>query len=197
MKKLIIASNNKGKIAEIGEILGGYFDVISMKDSGLNIDIEETGTTFEQNAILKAKACFEYTGLPSLADDSGLCVEALNGEPGVYSACYAKSIHGHYSQSTSDQNIDLLLNNLKGIIDRCAKFVCIMALYDGENMFLGKGETHGKILLERKGAGGFGYDPVFWSNDLKQSFGEAASEAKNKISHRRRALDDLLEHLSK
>ncbi|MCL2370881.1 MAG: RdgB/HAM1 family non-canonical purine NTP pyrophosphatase [Firmicutes bacterium] len=194
MKKLVIASNNKGKIAEIAEILGGHFEVVSMKEAGLEVDIEETGTTFEQNAIIKAKACFERTGLPSLADDSGLCVDGLDGAPGVDSAVYAQSKDAHYSQLTSDQNIDLLLSNLKNIKDRSAKFVCVMVLFDGTRIISGYGETHGKILSERVGAGGFGYDPIFWSDDLEQSFALATAKDKNKVSHRRRALDDLLKH---
>jgi len=197
MKKLVIASNNKGKIAEMSGILAGHFDVVSMKDAGLEVNVEETGTTFEQNAVIKAKACFMHTGLLSLADDSGLEVEALNGAPGVYTAEYAKSAYGHYTQSTSDQNIELLLSNLIGVKNRQAKFVCVMALYDGKRILLGKGETHGEILLKRTGSGGFGYDPIFWSNDLNQSFGDAAPEAKNKISHRRRALDNLFAQISK
>jgi len=201
LQKIVIASNNKGKIAEIAEILAGYFEVVSMNDAGVDTEIEETGTTFEQNAVIKARMCFEYTGLPSLADDSGLEVEALGGEPGVYSAVYAKSAHSHYSQSASDQNIDLLLSNLQDIKNRRAKFVCVVAFYDGKTILLGRGETCGEILHERAGSDGFGYDPVFWSNDLKQSFGKVSGEVKNKISHRRRALDDLLskhgKHLSK
>jgi len=230
MKKLIIASNNKSKIAEIAEILGGYFEVVSMKDAGLNIDIEETGVTFEQNAVIKAKACFEHTGLPSLADDSGLEVEALNGAPGVYSADYATLCrgdfnpgnYGHFSHiprfggidympsvslgKTSrnnkipkdDQNIDALLSQMKNFADRRARFVCVMALCNGgDDVVFGKGMTEGRILSRRTGTGGFGYDPIFWSNDLLQSFGEASPQSKNKVSHRRRALDDLLKRLPK
>jgi len=203
MKKIIIASNNKDKIAEIAAMLKGRFEVLSMREAGLNIDIDETGTTFDENAVIKAKVCFAHTGLPCLADDSGLCVDTLGGAPGVYSAEYAaryleslgdNSLEtiGHYSQDMSDANVDLVLRNLKGITDRCAKFVCVMAYYDGKNAILGHGETHGEILLAREGNGGFGYDPIFFSYETGKSFGSTASADKNAVSHRRRALEDLV-----
>jgi len=186
MKKLIIASNNKGKIAEIAKILEGRFEVVSMRDAGLNIDIAETGMTFEENAIIKARECYRLTGFAALADDSGLEVMALGGAPGVYSARYGGG---------DEDNIDLLLKNMEGVENRRARFVCVMALCEGGKIVLGRGETAGDILRERVGTGGFGYDSVFLSRELGISFGFATADAKNSVSHRRRALDDLLENI--
>ena len=205
MNKLIIASNNKGKIAEITEILGGRFDIMSMREAGLDVDIDETGATFEENAVIKAEACYKMTGIASLADDSGLEVEALGGAPGVYSAVYAERegrntppalrrapLLKEGNNNKDDDNIDLLLERMKGIEDRRARFVCVMALCGGGEIILGKGEVAGEILTERAGIGGFGYDPVFLSHELGISFGVAAAGDKNKVSHRRRAIEDLL-----
>jgi len=206
MQKLIIASNNKDKIAEISAMLKGRFEVLSMKDTGLDLDIEETGTTFKDNALIKAKACFEASGLASLADDSGLCVDALGGEPGVYSAEYAvrhfKALGdnhlekvGHYSDDMSNANVDLVLDKMKGKQNKKAKFVCAMAYFDGEKQVFGYGETAGEILQQRQGVAGFGYDPIFFSHELNTSFGLALPEDKNSVSHRRRALENFIESL--
>lgn len=189
-KTLVLASGNKGKIAEIGEMLP-EFSVIGYKDAGLDFEIEETGATFYENALIKAKAVSEALGLPALADDSGLCVNALSGAPGIFSARFA-------GDGNDEHNIDKLLKELDGVKDRSAKFVCSLVLYypDGK-IISAEGETNGEILFEREGKNGFGYDPIFYSADLKKSLGEASSKEKNSVSHRSRALKNLKEKLKK
>ena len=189
-KTLVLASGNKGKIAEIGEMLP-EFSVIGYKDAGLDFEIEETGATFYENALIKAKAVSEALGLPALADDSGLCVNALSGAPGIFSARFA-------GDGNDEHNIDKLLKELDGVKDRSAKFVCSLVLYypDGK-IISAEGETNGEILFERAGQNGFGYDPIFYSADLKKSLGEASSKEKNSVSHRSRALKNLKEKLKK
>ena len=189
-KTLVLASGNKGKIAEIGEMLP-EFSVIGYKDAGLDFEIEETGATFYENALIKAKAVSEALGLPALADDSGLCVNALSGAPGIFSARFA-------GDGNDEHNIDKLLKELDGVKDRSAKFVCSLVLYypDGK-IISAEGETNGEILFERAGKNGFGYDPIFYSEDLKKSLGEAYSKEKNSVSHRSRALKNLKEKLKK
>ena len=187
-----MASNNQGKLREIKQILGdGFFELVTLNDIGLEIKIEETENTFFGNAFLKAKGVFDACGLPCLADDSGLCVEALNGDPGVQSAYFA----GY--PTDNEKNNALLLEKMKGVTNRNAKFVSAVVLHFGENNYgeshiAGSGETTGKILDKLTGEGGFGYDPLFYSDELKCSFGEADPEEKNKISHRGRALKDLM-----
>lgn len=182
---IIVASANKGKLKEIADMLPS-FNVKGYIDCGLNFDIEETGNTFYENSLIKAKAVSKVLNLPVLADDSGLCVEALNGEPGIYSA--------RYSGMGDNGNIDLLLENLKDKENRKAKFVCCMVYYMPNGKILtAVGETFGEILLERDGENGFGYDPIFYSFDLKKSLGVASEEEKNKISHRARALAKIKE----
>ena len=186
MEKLIVASNNKGKIAEIKAILSYMYDVRSLKEENLVSDPEETGATFVENAVIKAKAVYELTGIATLADDSGLVVDALGGAPGVQSARYSGT-HGN-----DEKNNELLLKNLDGITDRTARFECAVALVksDGE-VIVAEGSTEGEILFSRKGEGGFGYDPLFYSYDLKKSFGMATAKEKNAVSHRARALAAL------
>jgi len=210
MQKIIIATNNKDKVKEITEILKDKFIAVSMKEAGVKLDIEETGNTFEQNAFIKAKACFDVVGLPCIADDSGISVAALGGEPGVYSAEYAinhyKRLGGekldkikklnHYSNGMSDANVDLLLANMKGQKNRKAKFVCCMVYYDGSKKQVGYGETLGQLLDKREGKNGFGYDPIFFSTDLNKCFAIATASEKNAVSHRKRALDVLLAKLT-
>ncbi len=190
--KLVIASNNAHKIAEIKTIIGGFFEEIySLKELHLEIDPEETGTTFEENALLKARAVTERTGMCALSDDSGLCVEALNGAPGVYSARYAGEGHD------DAENNALLLRNLQGKTDRAAYFVsCVALTYPDGKAIVAEGRTKGSILTALKGNNGFGYDPLFYSDDLKKSFGEATAEEKNAVSHRGRALAALKEKLT-
>ena len=191
MKKLIIATHNKGKLKEFKQMFEGKFEVCSLPYNGFDQDVEETGETFYENALLKAKFVYENTGEIAIADDSGLCVNSLNGEPGLYSARYAGE------NSTQQQKNELLLSRLAPFTDRSAKFVCSLVMY-GENGVIasGYGETLGSILLETQGDGGFGYDPLFFSNDLQKSFGVATAEEKNSVSHRSRAIKDLLNKLN-
>lgn len=185
--KLVVASGNKNKLREIAEIFTD-FEVISQKDAGFDVDVEETGETFIDNARLKAHAAAKALGCMALADDSGLCVDALNGAPGVYSARYC-GYHG-----SDKENRDLLLKNMQGVENRTAHFTSavVLAYPDGREV-TAEGHTYGKILHEEMGEGGFGYDCLFESDDLKKSFGLATAEEKNKVSHRYRALIALLE----
>ena len=186
-RQLVVASGNAHKIREISEIFTD-FEVISQKQAGFDVDVEETGTTFMENALLKAHAASKALGIPTLADDSGLCVEALDGAPGVYSARYSGG-HGD-----NQANRDLLLKNLEGVENRRAYFACALALvYPNGDVLTAEGRTYGKILHEETGEGGFGYDCLFESEDLQKSFGEATAEEKNTVSHRFRALQSLLE----
>jgi XTP/dITP diphosphohydrolase len=185
---IVLASGNKHKIKEIGEMLKDY-NVVGYKDLGYDFEIEEDGKTFYENALIKAKAVANALNLPALADDSGICVEALNGMPGIYSARYA-------GDGIDEHNNKLLLKNMEGQTNRKAKFVCCMVFYkpNGE-IITATGETHGKILYEEQGKNGFGYDPLFFSDDLKKCLGIASAEEKNTISHRFRALEALKDKL--
>lgn len=189
MQKLVVASGNKNKVKEIKALLGNRFEVVSMKEMGVFVDVEETGTTFEENALIKAKAVYELCGLPAVADDSGLIVDALNGEPGVYSARYA-------GEPCDDaKNNEKLLFNLKNEPNRAARFVSAVVLYDGKTAVTGFGTVEGSIIDEYRGTNGFGYDPLFLVTELNKTFGEASDEEKNSVSHRARALQSLTEKL--
>ena len=181
--KVIVASANKHKLEEIAQILTD-FELISMRDIGFDGDIEENGSTFKENALIKAKFICEKFALPALADDSGLCVDALGGAPGVYSA--------RYSGGGDRENRALLLKNLQHCNVRTARFKSVICQYfpDGKVLF-GEGACEGEIAFEETGCNGFGYDPLFYSYDLKKSFGQASAEEKNSVSHRFRALNDL------
>lgn len=187
-KVIVAASGNAGKIREISEILNDY-RVISCKELGFTEDIEETGKTFYDNALIKAETVAKALNMPALADDSGLCVTALSGAPGVYSARYSGT-------GTDEGNVEKLLKETENVSDRSAKFVSAVVVYypDGK-IVSAQGETFGEILRARRGNGGFGYDPVFYSYDLKKSFGEASAEEKNSVSHRARALAELRKKL--
>lgn len=192
MQKLVVASSNKGKIKEITKILGNRFEIIPMKELGYTDEIIENGSTFFENALIKAKAVSIALGVPALADDSGLCVTALNGAPGIYSARYSGE-HGN-----DKENNMLLLKNLNAKTDRSAKFVSSVVLYYPDGRYIeGCGETYGTILFEEQGNNGFGYDPLFLSDDLNKSFGVATDIEKNAVSHRFRALCDLSAKLEK
>lgn len=185
--KIVAATGNRGKLREICEILCD-FEIISAAEAGFTGEVEETEKTFLGNALLKARAVCRATGLPALADDSGLCVDALGGAPGVYSA--------RYSGGGDGENRALLLKNLEGVENRSAHFCCAAALVfpDGREL-TAEGRTYGTILHEEQGTGGFGYDSLFCSDDLGMSFGLASEEEKNKISHRGRAMRALKELL--
>ena len=182
--RLIVASNNSNKLREFHEILGERFDIVSMHEAGIDADIEESGTTFEENALIKAKSAAEFTGLPALADDSGLCVDALDGAPGIYSA--------RYCEGTDEDRNAFLLKNMQDKENRACRFVCAIAcvLADGETLTV-RGECEGTLLRENHGAGGFGYDPLFYVEKYGCTFGELPAEVKNTISHRANALNKL------
>lgn len=188
MKKirLVVASGNAHKLREIAEIFTD-FDVVSQKEMGFDGDVEETGETFAENALIKARAACEALGCMALADDSGLCVDALGGAPGVYSARYC----GHHGNDA--ENRAVLLKNLQGVKNRSAHFTSAIALvYPDGRELTAEGHTYGRILEEEIGDGGFGYDCLFYSDDLGKTFGVASSEEKNGVSHRFRALQAML-----
>ncbi len=186
MKTLVVASANKGKLKEIEQIFGKFYNVIPMAELGFNKEIEENGKTFFENALIKAKTVCEALNVDALADDSGLAVDALNGAPGIYSARFSGTHGNDYS------NRQLLLKKLDGITNRNAKFISSVVLYKTDGTYIeGYGETNGTILFKEDGENGFGYDSLFLSDDLKKSFGVATAEEKNSVSHRYRALIDL------
>lgn len=188
MKELILASNNYHKVEEIQSILNGY-RILTLKDIGYNEEIEETGTTFEENSLIKARTIAQRTGKDTIADDSGLCVELLGNEPGVYSARYSKS-------GTDEDNLQKVLRKLNGK-ESAAKYVCAISLVTStgdEKTFYG--ECQGRIITEKRGDLGFGYDPIFHVEKLGKTFAEITSEEKNKLSHRRIALEKLAKYLN-
>ena len=190
--RLVMATGNFGKIKEMRMLLGDKFDVVSMKEIGINVDVEENGTTFAENALIKAQALMEMTGCACVADDSGLAVDALGGRPGVYSARYC-GVHGD-----DEANNQLLLKELADVADekRTGRYICAMALCrPGRESVVAEGACEGLILREYRGNGGFGYDPLFLSTDLGVTFAEADLEAKNKVSHRGRAIEKLVQML--
>ena len=182
---LVVASGNAHKLREIAEIFTD-FQVVSQKELGFCEEVEETGETFLENAFIKARAAVKALGRLTLADDSGLCVDALGGAPGVHSARYC----GRHGDDKA--NRDLLLRNMQGVENRRACFVAALALVspDGQE-WSAKGKTYGNVLTEEQGDGGFGYDCIFESEDLQKSFGLATAEEKNAVSHRSRALQAL------
>ena len=186
--ELVVASGNEGKIREIEKLFKGV-RIIPMREAGFDEEIEETGSSFRENALIKAKAVSRSLGRPALADDSGLCVDFLGGAPGIYSA--------RFSGEGEKANRELLLRRMRDATDRRAHFECAVCLYfpDGRMIF-GVGRTDGHILEEERGRRGFGYDSLFYSDDLKKSFGEALAREKNRVSHRARALKDLKERMA-
>ncbi len=183
LKKIVVASGNAHKIEEISRIFAGV-EVISMKALGFEDDIIEDGETFAENAYIKASAVSRKLNVCALSDDSGLCVDALGGAPGIYSA--------RYSGGGDGENRKLLLKNLDGVKNRAAHFHCSVCLcFPDGSCITGNGDTYGKILHEERGSNGFGYDSLFLSDDLGVSFAEASPEQKNSVSHRYRALCDL------
>jgi XTP/dITP diphosphohydrolase len=180
--RIVVASNNKHKIEEIKSILANRYDLLSMEDFGFYDDIIEDADTFVGNALIKARTIHQKFGCNCLADDSGLLIEALNNEPGVFSARYAGEPVNH------DQNIEKVLLKMKGVKNRKAKFVTILALILNNEEFIFEGEVHGSIRLERSGNKGFGYDPIFEPLGYSITFAEMEEAEKNAISHRARAL---------
>ncbi|MBR2499158.1 MAG: RdgB/HAM1 family non-canonical purine NTP pyrophosphatase [Clostridia bacterium] len=187
-QKIVLASGNQHKIKEIAQMLPEY-EVVGYKQLGFDQEIIEDGNTFYENALIKAKTVSEALNLPALADDSGICVDALGGMPGIYSARYA-------GDGVDAHNNALLLKNMQGIDNRNAKFVCCMVFYkpNGE-IITATGETHGLVMDHEEGENGFGYDPLFYSLDLNKCLGIASAEEKNKISHRFRAIKQLKDKL--
>ncbi|MDR2206363.1 MAG: RdgB/HAM1 family non-canonical purine NTP pyrophosphatase [Flavobacteriaceae bacterium] len=188
--QLLIATHNEHKKEEIRQILGKNFVVKSLTDYGIFDEIAENGKTFKENAEIKAKYCFEKTGIPSLGDDSGLAVEALNGKPGIFSARYADD-HDFV------KNIEKVLDEMKSIENRKAYFITVLCYYDESGAKFFEGKVHGNLLTENKGFKGFGYDPIFVPDGYEKTFAEMPSEEKNQISHRKKAIEKFLEFLEK
>ena len=192
--RVVLASKNKHKLVEISKITQLFdMELILQSELGVDIDVEETGTTFEENSFIKAEAVMRATGLAAMADDSGLCVEALNGEPGVYSARYG------FDESLDDWGrLQLLLKNMEAVPDdkRQAKFVCVITLVTPEGETIqARGEVHGEILRSPAGSNGFGYDPVFYYPPFGKTMAEADASEKNQVSHRANALKIFNEKL--
>jgi XTP/dITP diphosphohydrolase len=187
---LVFATNNQHKIDEAQDIVKGKLKLISLKEAGVDIDVDETETTFRGNAWLKAQAVWELTGLPCVADDSGLCVEALGGEPGVYSSRYAGEAGNH------TKNNEKLLKEMDGKSDRRAFFTTVLCLVglDDTPIYI-EGRVNGVILREIQGRDGFGYDPLFCPDGDNRSFAEMSAAEKNAMSHRGRAFQSLMEYL--
>ena len=183
--KMVLASKNAHKLVEMKDILSQLgVEVVLESDVGVDVDVEETGTTFEENAYLKAHVVMKASGLPAIADDSGLCVDALNGAPGVYSARYG----GEGLDDTGRYR--LLLENMRGQPPRTAKFVSVITCcFPNGDVLSARGECPGTIAFAPMGEGGFGYDPVFFIPSLKKTFAQFSPEEKNAISHRGKALE--------
>ena len=183
--KLVLASKNPKKLAEMNRILSRLgVEVCSEAEAGVDLEVEETGTTFEENSLLKARAVMEASGLPAIADDSGLCVDCLNGAPGVYSARYGGE------ELTDEGRYRMLLENMRGQMTRTAKFVSVITCcFPNGDVLTARGECQGTIAYAPMGEGGFGYDPVFFVPELKKTFAQLTAGEKNAISHRGRALE--------
>ena len=190
-KKLVFATNNLHKLTEIKAILGEQIDILSLNDINCHVDIPETANTLEGNAKMKAEYIYNHYHLDCFADDTGLEVKALNGAPGIYSARYAGE--GHDSQA----NMKKLLENLQGITNREAQFRTAICLIEGGEEHLFEGLVKGKIIEEKRGEAGFGYDPVFVPDGYDQTFAELGEDIKNQISHRARAVEKLCDYLTK
>ena len=185
--KVVLASKNKHKLEEISKITEKFgIELVLQSELGVDIDVEETGSTFEENSLLKAEAVMKATGLPALADDSGIAVDALNGEPGIYSARYG------FDESLDDWGrLLLLLKNTEHVPDgqRQAQFVCVISFVTPEGTVIqARGEIHGELTREPAGENGFGYDPIFYYPPLGKTTAELSPEEKNQVSHRANAL---------
>ena len=192
--KVVLASKNKHKLVEISKITEKFdMELVLQSDLGVDIDVEENGTTFEENSFIKAEAVMKATGLPALADDSGIAVDALNCEPGVYSARYG------FDESLDDWGrLELLLKNTEHVPDgqRQAQFVCVITMVTPEGEVIqARGEIHGELLRAPVGENGFGYDPIFYYPPAGMSTAEMSPEDKNQVSHRGNALKVLNEKL--
>lgn len=198
MSKIVLATGNKGKVKELASLLAAHqLEIIPQSDFNVP-DVAETGTTFVENAIIKARHAAKITGLPAIADDSGLEVDVLNGAPGVYSARYASDINDNPSD---DDNTNKLLNALTNIPDdqRSARFHCVLVYMQHEHdptPIICHGIWQGSISRTKQGDQGFGYDPVFWQNDLQLSSAQLPRDIKNKLSHRGQALAKLVQEIT-
>ena len=190
MKKIVFATNNAHKLAEVRTLAGSDFQILSLEEIGCHDDIPETASTLEGNALIKARWVRDRYGLDCFADDTGLMVDALDGEPGVYSARYAGNGHD------SEANMSLLLENLKGHADRNAHFSTVIALCRGEEEHIFEGRVDGQIAEVRSGSNGFGYDPIFIPDETGVSFADMKADDKNRISHRGRAVRKLFSFLN-
>lgn len=186
-QKIVFATNNAHKLEEVAAILGENYEVLSLREIGCEADIPETADTFAGNALQKAHYVKEHFGYDCFADDSGLEVDALDGAPGVYSA--------RYSGGGSEENMTKLLHNLTGKSERGAQFRTVIALLIGDDTRLFEGIVRGSIIEERRGEGGFGYDPIFVPEGYDKTFAELGSEVKNRISHRAQAVEKLADYL--
>ena len=186
-KKIVFATNNAHKLEEVAAILGDSYEVLSLREIGCHDDLPETSDTFVGNALQKAQFVKEHYGYDCFADDSGLEVDVLGGEPGVYSA--------RYSGGGSETNMDKLLHNLTGKSERGAQFRTVIALLIDEETRFFEGIVRGTIIDERRGEGGFGYDPIFVPEGYELTFAQLGSEVKNRISHRAKAVTQLAEYL--
>jgi len=186
--EILVATHNEHKKEEIQQILGNDFVIKSLTDYNIHEEIVEDGDSFNANALIKAKYCFEKTGIPSLGDDSGLVVESLDGRPGIFSARYA----GDHDFA---KNIEKVLSEMEGIENRKAYFITVLCYYDTNGAQYFDGRVHGNLLTENKGFKGFGYDPIFVPEGYDNTFAEMNPEDKNKISHRKQALDLFLDYL--
>ena len=191
MKKLVFATNNQHKLEEIKEILKGKFEIVGLREFGINEDIPETGEDLSENATIKSAYIFKRFGIDVFSDDTGLEIEALDNKPGVYSARYAGE------EGNSEANIEKVLMELKGILNRTARFRTVISLFFGGQEYQFEGIVIGKISTEKHGVSGFGYDPIFIPEFNDLSFAEMSAKEKNKISHRARATAKLIEFLSK
>jgi XTP/dITP diphosphohydrolase len=189
MRKLVFATNNAHKLEEVRAVLDNKIEIVSLNELGCYDDIPETADTLEGNALIKAAYVFNKFEMACIADDTGLEVEALNGEPGVYSARYGGEPHN------AQKNMQKLLTNLKGIENRKARFRTVIVLKDAERELYFEGTIHGHISETPSGAAGFGYDPVFVPDGYNKSFAELGPELKNKISHRALAVEELIRFL--
>lgn len=192
--RVVLASKNQHKLVEISQITKLFdMELVLQSELGVDIDVEENGTTFEENSFIKANAVMQATGLPALADDSGIAVDALNGEPGIYSARYG------FDPALDDWGrLQLLLKNTETVPDgqRQAQFVCVITLVNPDGTVISaRGEVHGELLRAPAGAGGFGYDPIFYYPPYGKTLAEVTPEEKNAVSHRGAALKVFYEKL--
>lgn len=189
--QICFASHNANKVKELGAIMPDWITIVGLADLGVEIEIEETGSSLEENSRIKARYVYDNHNIPVIADDSGLLVDALDGEPGVYSARYAGP------QKNDDDNMNLLLGRLsKTTSGRSAEFQTIITYIDeSAKQFQFKGSVKGQIIDEKRGANGFGYDPIFMPDGYNETFGELSNEVKNSISHRSIAVNKFLKHL--